>query len=137
MKEWPHDPRWRRHTSSSWLLPRYQALSPGTTMLEGIGDFTNHPHGYMSRRRTSKAKHSSATSFGRERDRLVRLLDPAQSMTHGVGMADKYLGGAPDGCVAVLPHPKRLEQHLALGVGEVIKADQGRCQPVSPLHRGH
>jgi len=37
----------------------------------GIGVFNSHPLGYMSRRCTSKARHSSATSLGRERDRPV------------------------------------------------------------------
>ena len=38
----------------------------------GETESLHHPQGYMSRRRTSKVRHSSATSFGRERDRLVR-----------------------------------------------------------------
>ena len=49
------------------------------------------------------------------------FLDPTQSMAHGIGMANKDLGDTAHRCVVVLPHLKRLEQHLALGDGEVAK----------------
>jgi hypothetical protein len=42
--------------------------------------------GYMSRRCTSNAKHSSTTSHGRERDRPVWFLISAESVSHAVAV---------------------------------------------------
>ena len=70
----------------------------------------------------------SQTQFGdipwpRQRSAGV-FLNPAQSMAHRVGMADKHFGGATHRCVVVLPRVERFEQHLALVVGKIAKPAQ-------------
>src|SRR5215475_12350197 len=41
------------------------------------------------------------------------FLDPTQSMTHSIGMADEHFRGVTNRCVIVRPYSERFEQHLA------------------------
>ena len=52
------------------------------------------------------------------------FLDPAQPVTHGVGMTTQSFSGDANRAVSFLPHPKRFEQDLALLVGKVAKRGQ-------------
>ena len=49
------------------------------------------------------------------------LLDPVESVSHGVGMNDKPLCRDVHGGVVVLPHPKRVEEDLAVLVSQIAE----------------
>ena len=52
------------------------------------------------------------------------FLDPPQPVANRVRMANKYLSCAAHRRVVVLPHPKRIEQHLPVLVGKIAKTVQ-------------
>jgi hypothetical protein len=80
--------------------------------------------GYMRRRCTSKAKHSSATSLGRDRDRPVRFSIRCNRWRTVFGWRVST-SAAPCTDASVSCHnPKRVEKHLPLVVGKVAKTVQ-------------
>src|SRR5277367_7193243 len=52
------------------------------------------------------------------------FLDPTQPVADRVRVTKKYLSRAAHRRITVLPHPKRVEKHLPLLVGKVVKTVQ-------------
>ena len=71
VSSWGNAPRRARSGDSTWYLLRLHRSGATPQCRPSRSSTASMGFGYIRRRRTSKAKHSSATSFGREGDRPV------------------------------------------------------------------